>query len=183
MDHTSVEALASTYLCCHAVYLVCWQPAQPYPNRILRLYSWGAAAMCSGAVNNMAELVVCRCLLGIFEAAFGAGAPYFLSMFYQREELGFRTSILLGMSPVANCFASALAYAITRIRHSIAPWRFLFIIGMYPLASRMRARSNQRHSSQQKELRPCYLPLLSFSSCLTLLDLPNSSLSTNRPKL
>ncbi|EAU32861.1 conserved hypothetical protein [Aspergillus terreus NIH2624] len=89
---------------------------------------WGAAAMCSGAVNNMAELVVCRCLLGIFEAAFGAGAPYFLSMFYQREELGFRTSILLGMSPVANCFASALAYAITRIRHSIAPWRFLFII-------------------------------------------------------
>ncbi|KAL5356830.1 major facilitator superfamily domain-containing protein [Aspergillus floccosus] len=89
---------------------------------------WGAAAMCSGAVNNMAELVVCRCLLGVFEAAFGAGAPYFLSMFYQREELGFRTSLLLGMSPVANCFASALAYAITRIRHSIAPWRFLFII-------------------------------------------------------
>ncbi|KAL4892395.1 major facilitator superfamily domain-containing protein [Aspergillus ambiguus] len=89
---------------------------------------WGAAAMCSGAVTNMAELVVCRCLLGVFEAAFGAGAPYFLSMFYQRHELGFRTSLLLGMSPVANCFASALAYGITRIRHSIGPWRFLFII-------------------------------------------------------
>ncbi|KAF9895074.1 hypothetical protein FE257_004703 [Aspergillus nanangensis] len=90
---------------------------------------WGAAAMCSGAVTNMAELIVCRCLLGIFEAAFGAGAPYFLSMFYQRHELGFRVSLLLGMSPVANCFASALAYGITQIRHSIEPWRFLFIIG------------------------------------------------------
>ncbi|KAB8070535.1 major facilitator superfamily domain-containing protein [Aspergillus leporis] len=89
---------------------------------------WGAAAMCSGAVTNMAELVACRCLLGIFEAAFGAGAPYFLSLFYQRSELGFRVSMLLGMSPVANCFASALAYGITRINNSIAPWRLLFII-------------------------------------------------------
>ncbi|EDP53678.1 MFS transporter, putative [Aspergillus fumigatus A1163] len=90
--------------------------------------AWGAAAMCSGAVHNLAELIVCRCLLGVFEAAFGAGAPYFLSLFYQRRELGFRVSLLLGMSPVANCFASALAYGITHIRHSIASWRYLFII-------------------------------------------------------
>ncbi|KAL4936012.1 hypothetical protein BDV06DRAFT_233794 [Aspergillus oleicola] len=90
---------------------------------------WGAAAMCAGAVDNLAELIVCRALLGVFEAAFGAGAPYFLSLFYQRRELGFRVSILLGMSPVANCFASALAYGITHIKHStMASWRFLFII-------------------------------------------------------
>ncbi|KAL4998699.1 major facilitator superfamily domain-containing protein [Aspergillus recurvatus] len=90
---------------------------------------WGAAAMCAGAVDNMAELIVCRSLLGVFEAAFGAGAPYFLSLFYQRRELGFRVSILLGMSPVANCFASSLAYGITHIRHStLESWRFLFII-------------------------------------------------------
>ncbi|KAL4761192.1 putative MFS transporter [Aspergillus foveolatus] len=90
---------------------------------------WGAAAMCAGAVDNMAELIVCRCLLGVFEAAFGAGAPYFLSLFYQRRELGFRVSILLGMSPIANCFASSLAYGITHIRHStLESWRFLFII-------------------------------------------------------
>ncbi|KAJ9486423.1 hypothetical protein VN97_g6940 [Penicillium thymicola] len=89
---------------------------------------WGAAAMCSGAVSTFAELVATRSLLGIFEAAFGAGAPYFLSLFYQRQELGLRVSLLLGMSPVANCFASALAYGITHIRGSIEPWRYLFII-------------------------------------------------------
>jgi hypothetical protein len=33
------------------------------------------------------------------------------------------------MSPVANCFASALAYGITQIEGSIEPWRYLFIIG------------------------------------------------------
>lgn len=85
--------------------------------------------MCSGAAQNMAGLVVCRAFLGVFEAAFGAGAPYFLSMFYRRRELGFRVSLLLGMSPLANCFASALAYGITHIRGSMEPWRYLFIIG------------------------------------------------------
>jgi MFS family permease len=77
----------------------------------------------------MAELVVCRAFLGIFEAAFGAGAPYFLSLFYKRRELGFRVSLLLGMSPLANCFASALAFGITHIQGNLESWRYLFIIG------------------------------------------------------
>ncbi|GME39302.1 putative permease of the major facilitator superfamily [Neofusicoccum parvum] len=89
---------------------------------------WGVAAMCSGATHNMAGLIVCRCLLGIFEAAFGAGAPYFLSLFYQRRELGLRVSLLLGMSPLANTFASSLAYGITHIKNSIEPWRLLLLI-------------------------------------------------------
>ncbi|KAJ5085032.1 hypothetical protein N7532_009803 [Penicillium argentinense] len=36
--------------------------------------------------------------------------------------------MLLGMSPVANCFASALAYGITQIKGPLEPWRYLFII-------------------------------------------------------
>ncbi|KAJ4256000.1 hypothetical protein NW762_009074 [Fusarium torreyae] len=76
----------------------------------------------------MAELVVTRVFLGIFEATFGAGAPYFLSCIYKREELGLRMAILLGMSPLANTFASSLAYGITHIHNSMAPWRLLFII-------------------------------------------------------
>lgn len=89
--------------------------------------------MCSGAATKMSHLVVCRCFLGIFEATFGAGAPYFLSMLYKRRELGFRMSLLLGMSPLANTFASSLAYGITHIKGSLAPWRLLFIIGMFSL--------------------------------------------------
>lgn len=85
--------------------------------------------MCSGAVNTFAQLLATRSLLGIFESVFGCGAPYFLSLFYQRKELGLRVSLLLGMSPVANCFASALAYGITHIRGSMESWRYLFIIG------------------------------------------------------
>jgi MFS family permease len=104
--------------------------------------SWGAAAMCTGAVSNFSQLLVCRCLLGIFEAIFGSGAPYFLSLFYQRNELGFRVSLLLGMSPVANCFASALAYGITQIKGSLEPWRYLFIIGKYSSSNCARSSSD-----------------------------------------
>lgn len=87
--------------------------------------------MCTGAVESHATLMTARGFLGIFEAAFGAGAPYFLSLFYQRRELGKRVSFLLGMSPLANCFASSLAYGILQIKGSIAPWRLLFIIGRW----------------------------------------------------
>jgi MFS family permease len=78
--------------------------------------------MCSGFTQNIAGLVTCRNLLGIFEAGFGAGAPYFLLIFYQRRELGLRVSVLLGMSPLANCFASALAYGIKHIHTSWGAW-------------------------------------------------------------
>ncbi|CAG8052467.1 unnamed protein product [Penicillium salamii] len=80
------------------------------------------------AVLCIWQLLATRSLLGIFESVFGCGAPYFLSLFYQRKELGLRVSLLLGMSPVANCFASALAYGITHIRGSMESWRYLFII-------------------------------------------------------
>jgi len=86
--------------------------------------------MLTGVSHNKAGLMTARAFLGFFEAAFGAGAPYFLSLFYQRRELGKRVALLTGMSPLASCFASSLAYGILHIKASIAPWRLLFLIGM-----------------------------------------------------
>ncbi|CAH0045115.1 unnamed protein product [Clonostachys solani] len=101
-------------------------PAHVYVSVLCLL--WGASAMSSGAARNLTQLIVTRCLLGMFEAAFGVGAPYFLSLLYKRRELGLRMSFLLGMSPLANTFASSLAYGITHIKGSLEPWRLLFII-------------------------------------------------------
>ncbi|KAJ5756598.1 hypothetical protein N7533_006141 [Penicillium manginii] len=120
-----------TFYICYIVFewtTVLWKILPAHSYIAVLCICWGAAAMCSGAVTNFAELLVCRGLLGVFESVFGCGAPYFLSLFYQRKELGFRLSMLLGMSPVANCFASALAYGITQIKGSLEPWRYLFII-------------------------------------------------------
>ena len=87
-------------------------------------------ATCTGTVTNLAGLCACRAALGILEAAFGAGAPYYLSLFYQRHELGLRVSILVGMSPLANCFAASLAYGISQINSHVEPWRLILLIGM-----------------------------------------------------
>ncbi|RSL66652.1 hypothetical protein CEP53_003295 [Fusarium sp. AF-6] len=101
-------------------------PAHLYISTLCLL--WGIVATCTGVVKNMAGLCACRAALGILEAAFGAGAPYYLSLFYQRRELGLRVSILIGMSPLANCFAASLAYGISQINASLEPWRLILLL-------------------------------------------------------
>lgn len=109
--------------------------------------------MATGATKNLAGVIVCRAFLGCFEAAFGAGGPYLLSLFYRRQELGKRVAILMGTSPLANCFAATLAYGILHIQGSIEAWRLLFIIGK---------------SSSSRNSEP--LPL---TFCLSLRGRPN----------
>jgi MFS family permease len=87
--------------------------------------------MLTGVVHNLGGIIACRVILAIFEAGFGAGVPYYLSLAYKRRELGFRLSILLGSSPVANCISGAMAYGITQIKSPLEPWRLIFLIGMY----------------------------------------------------
>ena len=77
----------------------------------------------------MGSLIACRVLLAVFEAGFGAGVPYYLSLTYKRRELGTRLSVLLGSSPIANCISGAMAYGITHIKSSLEPWRLIFLIG------------------------------------------------------
>ncbi|RMJ20126.1 hypothetical protein CDV36_000212 [Fusarium kuroshium] len=101
-------------------------PAHLYISILCLL--WGIVATCTGVVKNMAGLCACRAALGILEAAFGAGAPYYLSLFYQRRELGLRVSILIGMSPLANCFAASVAYGISQINASLEPWRLILLL-------------------------------------------------------
>ncbi|PSN73396.1 MFS transporter [Corynespora cassiicola Philippines] len=108
--------------------VLCWKvfPAHIYVAGLC--IGWGLAATLTGIVQNLAGLIACRVVLAIFEAGFGAGVPYYLSLAYKRRELGFRLSILLGSSPVANCVAGAMAYGITQINSNLTPWRLIFII-------------------------------------------------------
>ncbi|KAI8665349.1 hypothetical protein NCS56_00970600 [Fusarium sp. Ph1] len=121
----------NSFYICYTVFewtTLLWKllPAHLYISTLCFL--WGVVATCTGVVKNMAGLCACRAALGILEAAFGAGAPYYLSLFYQRRELGLRVSILIGMSPLANCFAASLAYGISQINASIESWRLILLL-------------------------------------------------------
>ena len=79
-------------------------------------------------------LLILRLLLGITEAAFGPGVPFYLSFFYRRRELAFRTGLFISASPLSSAFAGMLAWLITKLAsHSpFSPWRLLFLIEGFP---------------------------------------------------
>ncbi|KAF2747752.1 MFS general substrate transporter, partial [Sporormia fimetaria CBS 119925] len=95
---------------------------------------WGAIASLQSIANSFGILMFLRALLGIGEAAFGPGVPFYLSFFYRREELAFRNGLFISASPLASSFAGALAYAIQSAgpHMKIRPWRLIFLVEGLP---------------------------------------------------
>ncbi|KAK1759302.1 major facilitator superfamily transporter [Echria macrotheca] len=106
-------------------------PAHIYVS--LLVLSWGLTASLQGVAVNYPMLVALRALLGIGEAGF-TGVPFYLSFFYKREELAFRTAMFISAAPLATTFASSLAWVIMKVGEGgpIAPWRLLFLVEGFP---------------------------------------------------
>lgn len=83
-------------------------------------------------INTWGAEMALRFVMGVSEAGYGPGIPYFLSFFYLRHELGARIGVFLAAAPLANTFAGALAYGITSGNPSIAKWRVLFLVEGLP---------------------------------------------------
>lgn len=90
---------------------------------------WGVTSILQATTTNFAGLMALRCLLGLFEAGFAPGVALFLSFFYHRSEMAFRYGLFISFSPIANCFASAMAYGIVHGETSLSSWKLLFVIG------------------------------------------------------
>ncbi|KAH6607774.1 hypothetical protein Trco_004087 [Trichoderma cornu-damae] len=95
--------------------------------------TWGLAASLQAIAVSYPMLIALRVLLGIGEAGF-TGVPFYLSFFYKRRELAFRTAIFISAAPLATSFASTLAWIIVKVGQlsPIAPWRLLFLIEGFP---------------------------------------------------
>lgn len=95
--------------------------------------SWGVIASLQSLAFSFASLLILRAVLGIGEAAF-VGIPFFMSFFYKRDELAFRTGLFISAAPLATSFASSLAWVITKVGSHvpIADWRVLFLVEGFP---------------------------------------------------
>ncbi|KAF2152250.1 MFS general substrate transporter [Myriangium duriaei CBS 260.36] len=93
---------------------------------------WGAMSMIQAATTNYAGIMALRFLIGIFEAGFVPAVAFYMSFFYQRREMALRYGLFISFSPLANCFASALAYGLVHAKTSIENWQLLFIIEGIP---------------------------------------------------
>lgn len=72
------------------------------------------------------------CIAGIAEAMFGPGVPLYLSFFYPRARIGLRHGWFIAGAAMANAYGGALAYGLSHIKGSVAPWKLLFIIEGLP---------------------------------------------------
>ncbi|RAK79223.1 putative MFS transporter [Aspergillus fijiensis CBS 313.89] len=100
----------------------------------LCVFGWGLVASFQSLATSFGALVFLRATLGITEAAFGPGVPFYLSQFYKREELAFRNGLFISAAPLASSFASSLAWVIVKFSSGgpIAPWRTLFLVEGFP---------------------------------------------------
>ncbi|KAL1953680.1 hypothetical protein VTO42DRAFT_2391 [Malbranchea cinnamomea] len=94
------------------------------------IVAWGIVTVCQGVVQNFAGLVVCRILLGAFEAGFMPGAVYLISMYYPRHQVQTRINIFFSASIIAGAFSGLLAYAISNMDGvgGYRSWRWVFIL-------------------------------------------------------
>ncbi|KAJ5587116.1 uncharacterized protein N7459_002881 [Penicillium hispanicum] len=95
---------------------------------------WGLVASFQCLATSFEGLAILRALLGITEAAFGPGVPFYLSLFYRRQELAFRNGLFISAAPLATTFASSLAWLIVKLSNDgpISPWRTLFLVEGFP---------------------------------------------------
>ncbi|CAF1391416.1 unnamed protein product [Adineta ricciae] len=107
-----------------------WRPSRWIA---LIMFSWGTIAVCMAAVSNFIGLLVCRFLLGAFEAGLFPGVIYFMSLWYPRKMQAIRLGFFWSFSALAGAFGGLIAYGIGQIKSSkIAHWQLIFIIEGFP---------------------------------------------------
>ncbi|KAK7214671.1 hypothetical protein V2G26_002674 [Clonostachys chloroleuca] len=77
--------------------------------------TWGVVITLTGIVQNFAGLVVCRLLLGVFEAGFFPGAVYLISRWYLPHESQVRIALFYTASALAGAFSGLLAFGISKL--------------------------------------------------------------------
>jgi MFS family permease len=92
---------------------------------------WGGISCATAAAKGFGGLVGIRFVLGFVEAAYFPGCLFYLSCWYSRKELAFRSAILYSGSLISGAFAGLIAAGITTGmdgKAGLPAWKWLFII-------------------------------------------------------
>ncbi|TVY84326.1 putative transporter [Lachnellula suecica] len=120
-------------------YLLMQVPSNLFLNKIGKpaiylpgcMIIWGVISALTAACQNYGGLIACRFMLGFVEAAYFPGCLYYLSCWYTRKELGFRTAIFYSGALISGAFSGLIAAGITAHMdgaRGLRAWRWLFII-------------------------------------------------------
>ncbi|KAG0356950.1 major facilitator superfamily domain-containing protein [Gamsiella multidivaricata] len=94
------------------------------------MFFWGLATASHIWLKDRVSFLICRALVGTFEAGYIPGIAIYLTTYYKREEMALRLSIFWSTLSVANSCAGVLSYFILHMRGiaGLAGWRWLFLI-------------------------------------------------------
>ena len=94
---------------------------QPARYLAALMFLWGLVATFSAFVNNFASLIVCRLLLGLFEAGLFPGVILYLSMFYNRRNVALRQAVFYGTYAISGAVGGLVSYGIAEL-DGVAGW-------------------------------------------------------------
>jgi len=120
-------------------YLLMQVPSNLFLNKIGKpaiylptcMVIWGIISGATAGCTNFGGLIACRFMLGFVEAAYFPGCLYYLSCWYTRKELGFRTAIFYSGALISGAFSGLIAAGIKSGMdglHGLRAWKWLFII-------------------------------------------------------
>lgn len=90
---------------------------------------WAIVLTCHAAVKNYAGLLICRFLLGFFEATITPAFVLVISMWYRRDEQAGRMALWLAANGAATIICSPVAYGLSGlVNPEIESWRILYLL-------------------------------------------------------
>jgi len=90
----------------------------------------GVVSTCQGLTASYAGLLVCRFLMGIFEATLPAGAALLVAEYYTRKQASLRYAMFFTFGVLGPCVSGLLAYGIRNMNgiQGKEGWRWIFIL-------------------------------------------------------
>jgi MFS family permease len=102
-------------------YILMQVPSNLFLNKIGKpaiylpsvMIAWGIVSTCTAAAQSFGGLVAIRFILGFVEAPYFGGCLFYLSCWYTRKELAFRSAVLYSGSLMSGAFSGLIAAGIT----------------------------------------------------------------------
>ncbi|KAF8860412.1 MFS general substrate transporter [Acephala macrosclerotiorum] len=95
-----------------------------------QMFCWSLCTIGLGVTKSFKGVLVCRFLMGCFEAGFVPGCAYLISRYYKRRDFTVRYALFFSAVALAGAFGGLLAFAIGNMEGvgGYAGWRWIFII-------------------------------------------------------
>ncbi|TIB34244.1 hypothetical protein E3P86_02851 [Wallemia ichthyophaga] len=92
------------------------------------LILWGAVVIGSGFQENFATLVALRLILGAFEAALFPCLAIYITFFYKRNEIAFRTAMLFVAAAISSAFGGLISSGLLQLNGGgLKGWQILYL--------------------------------------------------------